>query len=1204
MNLFRILSWSFVIVTASCNSEKPTLFKLISPDYSGIHFSNDIIENDTLNIIEIEYVYNGGGVGIADFNNDGLQDIYFSGNVVENKLYLNQGALKFKDVTVAANVAGSERWSSGVSLVDINNDGWQDIYVGATLVKDSTNRANLLYINQGINTDGVPSFQESAAAYGIDDTGHTTQSAFFDYDNDGDLDLYVLTNHIDEANPPSTYRFKIADGSSCNNDRLYRNNGNGTFSNVTREAGILMEGYGLGVSITDVNQDGWQDVYVSNDYISNDLLWINNQDGTFTNKIDVYFKHQSGSAMGNDVGDINNDGFADIVTVDMMPEDNKRKKMMIRANNYVTYFNNEKFDYEYQYVRNTLQLNSGPIKDNHPVFSEIGQLSGMYQTDWSWSPLLADFDNDGFRDLIITNGFPRDVTDHDFAAYASGIGGSLLTPMQLLDSIPQVKISNYAFRNNKDLTFSDQTREWGMEIASFSNGAAYADLDNDGDLDYVVNNINDKAFLYENRINSLNPNRNESHYLRIKFQGDKANIGGLGTKVTLNYAGKQQYYEHTPFRGYISTVENAAHFGLKDHQIVDSVQVYWPDGRYQLLLNISADQEITVQQENAEKIAAGELHHYKGSSAYGHTLFEEVSQEYNLNFTHKERDKVDFNLQRTLPHKFTQSGPGIAAGDIDGNGQDDVFIGGSAGETGVFFLQNSSGTFNSTTNAIKLSQDKAQEDMGVLLFDADNDSDLDLYVTSGSYEYQPDAEEHKDRLYINDGKGFFEEDTMALPQQFASGSCVKAADYDQDGDLDLFIGGSVIPGRYPYPSKSFILRNEGGEFIDVTADLCPEIERLGIINDALWTDFDNDGLVDLIIVGEWMPISFFRNSNGKFTNVTNTSGLDQYKGWWNSLTSGDFDRDGDIDYVAGNLGLNTNYKGSREQPLKVYAGDFDGNGSIDPVLSVYLKGKNGKAPFPMHAKDDLTSQILPMKRKFTDYASYSKATIHDVLSEKARNNALVLEGNYFSSSYIENLGNGTFKLAPLPIQAQFAPVFGMVTDDFDGDGNLDILLAGNSYAMEVTTGRYDALNGLYLKGNGKGAFKTMPGSGFFVAGDAKGMATLEGAKGEKLILVTQNKDDLKTFSFARSDKSQSLALQPLDAWADIIYKDGSRARKEFYYGSAYFSQSARNFSLDDDIKAVIIHNYSGSSRKIIPEHMVASRKTTPVQRVAKRGRER
>lgn len=1185
-NVAKIIFLMFLLQSSGCKEEKSTLFQLISAENSGIDFNNEIIENDTFNILEVEYIYNGGGVGIGDFNNDGFSDIYFPGNAVDNKLYLNKGNLKFEDITDLAGVSGTDRWCSGVALVDINNDGLLDIYVSATLKQDSLNRANLLYINKGVNSDGIPTFSESAARYGINDMGHTIQSAFLDYDRDGDLDLYLLVNSMNKKDRPHAFKERIVDGSSYNNDRIYQNNGDNTFSDVTEATGILTEGYGLGIAVADINNDGWPDIYVSNDYFTNDLLWINDQNGGFTNEINKYFKHQSLSAMGNDVADINNDALVDIIAVDMLPEEAKRKKMMVGANNYSIYINSSKYGYDYQYPRNTLQINQGYNAVGNPVFSETGQLSGVYQTDWSWAPLIADFDNDSYRDILITNGFPRDVTDNDFAAYASGIGGAVSSISTLLDSIPEIKIANYAFRNNGDLTFEDKTEAWGLKIPSYSTGAAYADLDNDGDLDYVVNNINDKAFLYENQLyNGKKDTEKSNRYLRVKLEGDKQKSSVSGAKILIEYGeGKKQLYEHSTTRGYLSSVENIAHFGLEKYDTIDSIYIFWPDGRSQLLTNIAANQILIVKQSDANlytpSILKKEIHLINEKN-----LFQELSGLLNPAFKHEETDEVDFNTQVTLPHKFSQRGPGLGVGDVNGDGLDDFFVGGAANRKGAFFVQNGNGTFTQSSYPIVGEEYSAAEDMGLLFFDADNDDDLDLYVVSGSYEFKPGALEHQDRLYRNTGNGVFEFDSDALPKFSSNGSAVKAADFDKDGDLDLFVGGNVIPGQYPYADKSYLLKNEGGKFENVTKSIAKELGNIGITNDALWTDFDNDGNIDLIVAGEWMPVTFFQNKDGKLQNITAQTGLMEYTGWWNSLTAGDFDKDGDTDYVVGNLGLNTRYKGTNEYPLTVYAKDFDNNGNIDPILTSYLKSEDGTfKSYPMHAKDDLTFLIPRMKKKFPKHKSYAHATIHDVLTPEDKEEALILNATYMTSAYLENLGNGKFNIKSLPTAAQFAPVFGMLTEDFEGDGNLDVLLIGNSFSTEVSTGHYDALNGLLLKGNGKGDFNAIGiESGFFVGGDAKAMASLQNANGQHLVLVTQNQDSLKAFVVGdqQSTKAETvIRLEPMDAWAQIELKNGKKYKQEYYYGSTYMSQSARLMWLPDNVEKVQIFNFKGDKRTV------------------------
>ena len=1175
--IFRFLL-ALLIASPAIRAQNSTpLFRSLSADHTGILFNNKLEENDTLNILNQANIYNGGGVGIGDFNRDGLMDVYLAGNMVSNKLYLNRGAMKFTDNTDAAGVGGSGHWCTGVSVVDINGDGWPDIYVSASFRTNPVLRTNLLYINQGLNKDNIPAFKESAKEWGLADTGFSTQGYFFDYDRDGDLDLYLVTNQLYDPKTPIRFRPKITDGSALNTDRLYRNNGNSTFTNVSREAGILIEGWGHAACISDFNMDGWPDVYVSNDFISNDLLYINNHDGTFTNKLGEYFKHTAWNAMGTDMVDINNDGYPDLISLEMLPEDNMRKKRMLSGNEYYNYFNASQFGYQHQYVRNVLQLNSGMTPLGHPVFSDIGFMAGVYQTDWSWCPLVADFDNDGLRDLIISNGLPRDVTDLDYISYDNGQGGGTANlSLAMAHTLPVVQIPNYAFKNTNGIQFQNTTAAWGLDKPSFSNGSAYADLDNDGDLDLVINNINEPAFVYENGLNSKGGN-NSSHLLTVKLEGSGANKNAIGTKLRVYYAGKQQYYEHQPCRGYLSTVDERAHFGLGPVAVVDSVKVEWPDGKVQRLGRVETDKLLTIAYADAVND--------NKKPVSKPALFAPANDRYGIHYKPVERDFVDYTIQSTLPHKLSQYGPGIAVGDIDKNGLEDFYLGGTSGNPGVFFMQYKEG-FRLDSMRKPRGLNELEEEMGVLLFDADGDGDLDLYTVTGSYEIPPNNAVAQDRLFINDGQGFFLKDAAALPAETANGSCVRAADFDRDGDLDLFVGGRVVSGAYPTNPKSFLLKNTGGKFTDVTQQLCPELQNIGMITDALWSDFDGDGKVDLVLAGEWMPITFLKNTGTALVDVTGKTGTGQHLGWWNSLVAGDFDGDGDIDYIAGNLGVNSNYQATAAEPMTLYAKDLDENGSLDAMLFCYMKGSDGKRqPFPMHTRDDLSGQLVSIRKKYPTYKSYGLATINELWSEKDRQNAVVKTANDLQTSYLENKGNGQFVIRPLPLKAQAAPIYGMISEDLDGDGTLDLMLVGNDYGMEPYSGRHDAFNGLCLKGDGKGNFAemTLQESGFFVRGDAKGLVKLHTAKGEDIWIATQNQDSLEVVSKPAPYPAAAVwkALKPDDLYADILYADGKKKRVEFYYGSTFLSQSSRKLYIEKKTAKITVTNYKGQKRDLL-----------------------
>ncbi|WP_405381721.1 VCBS repeat-containing protein [Maribacter sp. LLG6340-A2] len=1094
-----------LIIFCSCSKEQKTLFENVPASEAGIEFNNLIIETDSFNILTSEYIFNGGGVAIGDFNNDDRPDIFFSGNQVPNKLYLNQGNFKFKDVSKEAGIESTNTWNTGVALADINNDGFLDMYVCSAMLTEEENKKNLLFINQGLNKNQVPVFLNKAEEYGIEESGNSMGATFFDYNKDGLLDLYVL-NNVDIHILPANYRKKTTDGSALSNDRLYKNNGDGTFTDVTLEAGITIEGYGLGLAISDLNYDGWPDIYVSNDYLTNDVLYINNQDGTFTNKIKENVKHQSKFSMGNDISDFNNDGFLDILTLDMLGETNQRLKTTLSGHKYTEYILNERYDYEYQHTRNMLQKGNG---SNIP-FSEIGLLAGVSKTDWSWSPLFADMDNDGNKDILITNGFPRDITDLDFGDFKFNVS-RYLSPAQILDSIPKIKIPNYAFKNNGDNTFEDVSTTWGLGVPSFSNGAAFADLDNDGDLDYIINNINDKALLFKNTADKLN--KKEHNFLSIKLNATNALTVGAKLVLTLP-DGTFQYHEHNTYRGYMSTVENLVHFGLGVEDKVKSIEVLWPDGKFQKLNNIKANQKIELKHVNASFVSLNELK-FPLVQNPPKTIFKEVSKSVGIQFKHEETDKIDFNIQRTLPHKLTQNGPQVAVGDINGDGNEDFIIGSSSGNSPQLFIQDTNGNFGQ--RSLYNNEDNLKfEEESIVFFDLENDGDLDLYLVSGSNEFKLGDRSYNDQLLLNDGKGNFSQAINKAPVINSSGSVVVANDFDKDGYVDLFIGGRTPYGQYPTPEKSFLLKNVSGTLKNVTNDLAPEMNDLGMVTDALWADVDQDGFEDLIVVGELMPITVFKN-NGNSLNKIEKTGVDNLLGWWESISKIDIDKDGDLDFLLGNMGSNNFYSPTLEKPTTVVAKDFDNNGTIDPVVFAYFK-ESFENPvqksFPVHFWADLNGQSPLFRAKFNSYKSYSKATIENLFNDNEIKGATTLTGNFDKSIVLKNLGNGSFNYSVLPNEVQYAPINDMVITDYDNDAFEDILLVGNNFGNEVFIGRNDAFNGLLLNNDGKGNFKTIPTieSGFLVPGDSKSIAMVKSnIKNHPYYIVTQNRDSVRVF---------------------------------------------------------------------------------------------
>jgi hypothetical protein len=1104
-----------IVFQLACNAKtnKDSLFQKLPASLTGIDFINTIQESDSTKSFINEFGYMGGGVGIADFNNDGLKDIYFTGNQVSSRLYINKGQNKFEDITDLAGV-GTNIWATGISIVDINNDGYDDIYV-CSYGEDLLHRAkNLLFINQQNLT-----FKEQATEYGLADTGYSSQAVFFDYDKDGDLDMYLTNYMLNGPNANSIFP-KDKSGRSPAQDKLFRNDidsahtGKVLFTDVTLQAGIIDDGFGLGVVSSDFNNDGWPDIYVANDFISNDVLWLNNKNGTFTNSIAQSLRHQSYSSMGADAADINNDGLPDITTLDMLSETNERKKITSSIMNYDRYETERSLNYEPEFVRNMLQLNNGNFTQSSlssiPFFSEIGQLAGIPATDWSWSVLMADFDNDGWKDMHITNGIGRDFINSDFLEFSGSVFQSTASAeeqrkkiKEKLTELKHITLPNYLYLNNGNLTFTDISKKAGIDELSMSNGAAYADLDNDGDLDLVINNINNKAFIFSNT--SIDKNKpTQNHFVGINLLGKTGNKNGFGTKVFVYNNGFVQMQEQNPVRGYFSSVDQKILFGLSDKTTVDSILVQWPDNKIERLRNLRSDSVYIVNYSNAATGPAS-------AEVEINSLFAGANSSTNILYKHTDVSYNDYNIQRLLPQKYSQLGPFITTGDINNDGLEDFFIGGAFNFSGNIFLQQKNGSFKShpLTNDIKM-----QEDMDCILFDADGDKDLDLLITYGDKRHPENSPYLQPQLFLNDGKGNFSLSQTAIPSNVNTiAGCVTASDFDNDGDLDIFIGGRVA-SQYPQPAKSYVLQNNNGVFTDVTSIACPLLQSPGMVTSAVWVDFDNDKQTDLIIAGDWMPIRFFKNNKGRLLEITDSTGLTQMHGMWRSITPVDMDNDGDLDVVAGNIGLNCLYNVSEKEPMELFSADIDGNGFIDPLLCYYIINNDGiRVPAPLVNRRQLAEQAPIIKKKFLLNADYAKATTENIITGKARENMIKLQCNETRTCWLENKGNGKFLKHLLPIEAQFAPVNSILCDDIDNDGILDLLLAGNEYQAEVVTGRYDASYGCFLKGNKDGSFTALLPSktGFILNGDIKDMAIIKTPK-QRLLLAAANNDSLQVFT--------------------------------------------------------------------------------------------
>jgi hypothetical protein len=1066
-----------------------SIFKVVPIEYSGVNFSNDLRETEEQNILRDPYFYNGGGVAAGDINNDGLPDIYFTGNMTGDALYLNKGDLQFENITSKTGILSSNLWTTGVTFTDINNDGWLDIYVCRSGQRNFRN--NLLYVNQGNGK-----FIESAKQYGVNDNGYSVQASFFDYDIDGDLDMY-LVNHSAKFFASQEQLFALKNNPEPDEaDKLYRNNGDGTFTDVSKEAGITHFAFGLSATIADLNMDGLPDIYAASDFFEPDYLYINNGDGTFSNKLNESFGHISFSSMGSDINDINNDGLPDIIVCDMQPADNYRKKANMASMDPARFHRIVDEGYHFQYMQNTLQLNSGTGR-----FCEIAELSGVSETDWSWGPLLFDADNDGFKDLFVTNGIRRDIQFKDIQIYLPQLNNPA-SPVKALDVIskfPVEKIRNYSYKNVNGITFQNQSDTWGIDHLGFTTGAAYADLDLDGDLDLVLNNIDDVASIYKNT--SVDNSGDDSNYLQLVVVGVEDNRLGVGTKIRIVADSISQLQALQPTRGFQSSVEPIIHFGLGNVGSVDTVEINWPNGTYSYLYNITSNQRVKINQENTTT---------KEPPQTATTLFMEITESIGLDHYHQEHPYNDFKKEILLPHKYSQLGPCLVVGDVNGDGLDDFYIGGAQGFSGQLYVQESSGGFTQGATPT-WDADRHFEDTGGHFFDSDSDGDLDLYLASGSNEWEAGSEMYQDRLYINDGNGAFRRINNALPDLQLSTSTVRSADYDHDGDLDLFVGGRLRPGQYPLPASSVILNNQQGKFSDVTPKIAKDLIEIGMVTDAQWTDFDTDGDPDLLLVGEWMPITFLENQDGVFSPYQASIG--RTDGWWYSLNQADTDDDGDMDYVVGNLGQNYKYQATLNEPFEVYADDFDNNGTLDVVLSYYQQGKL----FPLRGKQCSSEQIPFIKEKFPTYSSFASSDLIQVYGQDNIENAYHQQAVTFGSVFVENLGKGEFKVTDLPLAAQLSSVNGIIIEDYDSDGSMDILLAGNMFHSEVETARNDASLGLFMKGDGSNNFHPVPASssGFIAPGDVKDMKLIKRSDGSSIILVANNDGPLQVFGLNR-----------------------------------------------------------------------------------------
>ena len=1080
-----------IALGCSDNLEDKGQFVSLPLSQSGVKFGNHITPTEDLNYNTYPYIYMGGGVALGDINNDGLTDLFFTGNMVPNKLYLNQGGMRFEDISEKANMQGDDRWYTGVATVDINQDGWLDFYLCVS-GKDGDTR-NQLWVNNGDLT-----FTERAKAYGIADESRSIQATFFDYDLDGDLDLFVGNYpNIPLTQPNFYYHSKIQEKNLVESGHLYRNDGKEGFTEVTKQAGVLDFGLTLGVLASDFNDDGYDDLYISNDFNVPDRLYINNGDGTFSDQIQSATNQTSYFGMGVDGADFDNDGLLDLIQVDMTPEDHYRSKTNMASMDPASFYQGVGFGFHHQYMQNSLQLNNGTQRDNIPLFSNISQFSGVATTDWSWAPLFADFNNDGLKDIFITNGMRLDVNNNDFLNVENR--KTIAKPIIDMHEAPVSPIHNYLYMNAGDHRFQDVSKAWNADQKGFSNGAAFGDLDNDGDLDLVLNNVDDHATVLVNELPS-------SNYLRIKLVGSSKNPLGMGAKITVKAGTTRQYIEQTLTRGFQSSVEPIVHFGLGEVDQVEQVRVIWPDSKTQSIANVAVDQVLEL---DYSKAVSSEKDYVPPSQAY----FTEVTRETKIDFTHEEDAYDDFLIEPLLPYKNSTLGPGLSVADVNQDGLDDFYIGNARNRKGALYVQGPDGTFSRKEGPWTKDADK--EDTGAVFLDVDADGDQDLYVVSGGNTVGIAQQHYQDRLYIN-VKGRFEKNEAALPEAYASGLKIAPMDYDDDGDLDLFLGGRIQPGRYLQAPKSYLLRNEGGKdtnvrFIDITQEVIPEAREIGLVNDVLWHDYNADGKPDLVLAGEWMPITFFRNEGTNFTNVTKELGFEDSRGWWFSLAQSDLDQDGDLDLVAGNLGLNSKYKTSSEAPFEVFVNDFDNNKRQDIVLSATKKGKR----LPVRGRQCSAQQVNMIKTNFKTYEMFATATLEEIYGKQMLESSIHKQVDVLAHHWFENRGDGTYVRHLLPTRSQFSSISQITFLNYDGDDFPDMLVTGNLYNTEVETPRLDASYGLVLRNNKDQTFEAIPfsKSGLAIRGEVKAVASIKlGAEQRPAYLMAINNDSLRVIA--------------------------------------------------------------------------------------------